>query len=188
MPASTDITLPREVPAIFPDQCVVCEDTPDSTTKITQNSQHWLASFFFPIVMLFGWSRVEVPICRGCKFRFYFQRWGRLLVCYAFIIVVVWLAYPYFANLGRFAQKAAMLVTVIVFLSPYLLFEVFWPPFFTTTAQGKRVTYEFASLTYAAMFYVLNRRHVLESDIEIGFGDDVDDGNTEDTDSFWKPD
>ena len=78
MPLSTDITLPKEVKPRFPDKCIVTGNSPDSTIRITQNSANWFLSFFMPILMLFGFSKVEIPICEECKIKFRLQRWGRV--------------------------------------------------------------------------------------------------------------
>src|ERR1700753_1886596 len=98
MPLSTDLTLPKEQKPIFPDKCIVCHAKPDSTIKIAQNSQNPWLGFFAPIVMLFGWSRVEIPMSRRCKTRFLFQRWGRQLICWALVLIVIWWLMPHFKD------------------------------------------------------------------------------------------
>lgn len=146
MPASaTTVTLPKYVVPEFPDECIVCHETPDSTTKITQNSMHWWLVVFMPILLLFGWSRVEVPICRSCKPRFYMQRWGRTLLCWAIVFAVISLAWPYFEGWSRLTKKLAILGLALVALVPYGVLEVFWPRSFDTTASGDKVDYEFRS-------------------------------------------
>jgi hypothetical protein len=172
MALSTDITLPRRITPVFPDVCIACQSTPDSSTKITQNSQHWLISFFLPILHLFGWSRVEIPICRRCKPRFYFQRWGRTAICWAIAIGVIAIAWPYFNEWDRLTKKIAIAGIGILAIAPYIAFEVLWPRLFDTTAEGDKVTYEFASEEYAKLFYLMNDEHILESDIEFVGGDE----------------
>jgi hypothetical protein len=164
MAESTDITLPKGITPVFPALCIVCHAPPDSTTKIAQNSAHWLGSFFFPILLLFGWSRVEVPICRACKPRFYFQRWGRTAICWTILFAVIAIAWPYFDGWDRLTKKIAIAGLALLAILPYAAFEVLWPRLFDTTANGDEVTYEFASLEYAKMFYLRNREHVLKSD------------------------
>lgn len=166
MSESTDITLPSRIKPAFPEWCIVCHGSPDSATKITQNSQHWLASFLMPILYLFGWSRTEIPICRACKPRFYLQRWGRAAICWAILFTVVAFAWPYFDGWGRLTKKLAIAGLAMLALVPYAAFEVFWPRTFDTTADGDTVTYQFASQAYARLFYLRNRENVLRSDIE----------------------
>ncbi|MAP08385.1 MAG: hypothetical protein CMM00_06015 [Rhodopirellula sp.] len=171
MAVSTDVTLPKLVAPVFPELCIVCHALPDSSTKITKNSQHWLATFFTPILYLFGWSRTEIPICRGCKPRFYLQRWGRTTICWAIAIGVLSVAWPYFDDWGRLTKKIALAGLAILAIAPYIAFEVFWPRSFDTTAEGGKVTYEFASQAYALQFYLLNREHVTKSDIDFARAD-----------------
>lgn len=164
MPFSIDVTLPKLVEPKFPAMCVVCLDEPDSTTKVVKNSQNWVASFFMPILLVFGWSRTELPICRSCKPRFYFQRWGRTTVCWGILIAAVMFAWPYFENWNPLTRKLVVLGVAILAAAPYLALEVFWPRCFDMTAQGGKVTYEFRSAYYALEFYQVNRRYVLSSD------------------------
>lgn len=165
MATSNDVTLPKGVKPVFPDRCVVCNCEPDSTAKIVQNSQNWLASFFMPILMLFGWSRVEFPICSSCKLRFYLQRWGRTIVSWIFIIVVIMYGMPFLQNFGRFQQKLIMVAVVFLAMLPYISYEVFWPRYFDTTAGGKNVTYEFKSVLFAIEFNELNEKYVRKFEI-----------------------
>jgi hypothetical protein len=167
MALATDITLPKHVTPVFPDLCIVCHSRPDSTTKITKNSQHWLATFFAPILSVFGWSRTEIPICRWCKPRFYFQRWGRTLLCMAILMAAITIAWPYFDNWGRLTKKIAIAGFALIAMAPYVAFEILWPRSFNIAAEGSNVTYEFASKSYAIQFYQLNREHILKSDIEV---------------------
>jgi hypothetical protein len=156
MPLSTDITLPKVLKPIFPDKCIVCQAKPDSTARIAQNSQNVFLAFFLPIFLLFGWSRVEVPICRSCKPRFRWQRWGREIVCWTLMIMLVWWLMPHFKGWSGLTRKLAVAGLVLLGLSPYILAEVFWPRIFNTTAQGNKVDYEFASSEYAGEFEALN--------------------------------
>jgi hypothetical protein len=156
MPLSTDITLPKGVKPRFPEKCIVCHARPDSTTKIAHNSQNVFLAFFAPIVMLFGWSRVEVPICRGCKPRFRFQRWGRELICWTIVIVLMWWLIPHFKGWAPLTRKLAVGGLALLGLSPYIFAEILWPRIFDTTARGEKVDYEFASSDYAEEFEALN--------------------------------
>jgi hypothetical protein len=173
MAESTDITLPKGIAPVFPEWCIVCHGLPDSTTKIAQNSHHWLATFLTPLLYLLGWSSTEIPICRACKPRFYFQRWGRTAICWAILFAVIAIAWPRFDGWDRLTKKMALAGLAMLAILPYAAFEVLWPRLFDTTASGDEVTYEFASLEYAKLFYLLNREHVLKSDIEfVGTGDE----------------
>lgn len=155
MPLSTDITLAKRVKPVFPDKCIVCHLKPDSTTRIAQNSQNPILAFFLPVLLVFGWSRVEVPICRACKPRFRLQRWGREIVCWTLVIVLIWWLMPYFKEWSGLTRKLAVAGLALLGLSPYLFAEVFWPRIFDTTVRGDKIDYEFASSDYAAEFEAL---------------------------------
>ena len=92
---STDITLPKDREPRFPDKCIVCHQKPDSTVGVVQNGQNPLLVFFMPLLYLFGWKRVFVPSCRGCKLRFLFQRGGRELFCWTLIAITVILYFSF---------------------------------------------------------------------------------------------
>lgn len=164
MPLSTDVTLPKNAKPQFPRKCIVCHAEPDSTIKIAQNSANWLLSFFVPVLMLFGWSRVEIPVCSSCKPRFRIQRWGRELVLWTLIIIALWLIMPHFDGWSRLTKKVVVGVLVVLAVSPSIIADVFWPRIFDTTAQGDKVDYEFADAGYAAEFHELNRTQVIESE------------------------
>jgi len=162
MNLSTDITLPKDYAPKFPNKCIVCHNLPDSTVKISHNSQNPILVFFLPILWIFGWSRVEVPICRKCKPRYRLQRWVREFVCWIVIFVAISLIFPHFKTWPPLTRRIAVGVLVLLTISPYLLVEVFWPRIFDTTARKESVDYEFASVKYAAEFAALNEAHVLE--------------------------
>jgi hypothetical protein len=165
MALSTDITLTRHYLPTFPNKCIRCHCLPDSTIKIAQNSQNPFLVFFLPILWIFGWSRVEVPICKKCKPRFRLQRWGRELGCWVLILTAVWFIYPHFKDWSRFTRRIVVGALVIIAITPYVLAEVIWPRIFETTARKDSVDYEFASAGYAAEFHELNEEHVLESEV-----------------------
>ena len=135
--------------------------------KITTNSQNSLAVFFLPLLYLFGWSRVEFPLCRECKPRFYMQRWGRTVVCWSIIIVAIFAFMPYFETSSRLARRLAVGGIAMLALAPYILFELFVPRSFEVTSSGATRTYEFASQEYAIHFYALNCAEYPHAKIEM---------------------
>lgn len=166
MAMSTDVTLPRNYAPQWPEKCLVCHCEPDATTKIVSRSQNSLASFFLPVLFLFGWSRIEIPVCQSCKFRFYSQRWYREALCWIFVITAVWLIMPHFQNLSRLYRRIVVGVLVVVAISPYLILEVIWPRILDTMAGESEICYEFASEDYAAEFRNLNRHAIISSDFD----------------------
>ena len=166
MPLSTDVTLSKHAKPQFPRKCIVCHAEPDTSVKIAQNSPNWLLNFFVPILMLFGRSWVEIPICQSCKLRFRIQRWGRELVWWILVIVAIWLVVPRFSDWSGFTNKIVGGVFVLLTISPAILLDVVWPRIFDTTAQGDKVDYEFADAGYAAEFHELNKVHEIDSDLQ----------------------
>lgn len=166
MPLSTDVTLHAETKPKFPEKCIVCHSRPNETIFIAHNNSNWFLAFFIPLLLLFGWSRVEIPICSCCKLRFRFQRWGRELVCWTLIIIAVLLIMPHFSNWAGLTKKIVVGVLALLAILPTIIAEIIWPRIFDTTAQGGKVDYEFADASYAAEFHALNREHVIESEVD----------------------
>ena len=57
-------------------------------------------------------------------------------------------------------RKFKLAGLIMAALSPWTLFEVFWPRRFDVTARGKWIDYEFVSAEYATEFARRNARHV----------------------------
>lgn len=165
MPLSIDITLPRAFEAVFPEKCIICHGPPDSKIGISTTSGSAFASFFLPFLSLIGRTKTAVPICKGCRLRFRFQRWGRKIACLAFIVIALFFIMPLFDGWTRLPKKAAVLGLCLATLVPWFAFEVFWPRVIETTVDGDELQYEFASEEYAQEFQYLNQELVLESDL-----------------------
>src|SRR4051794_22518845 len=156
MQLSTEITLPKDYVPRFPVKCIVCHGAPDSSVKIAHNTQNAFLTMIVPFLWAFGWSRVEVPICKACKPRFRFQRWTREMLAWAIVIAGFWIVIPRIKSWPRLAGYAVIVVLVFGLLAVWALWEVIWPRIFDTTAHDDSIDYEFASPHYAAEFYELN--------------------------------
>ena len=156
MPVSTDVTLPRDYLPNWPDMCIVCHQTPDASIAIAHNAQNPLLTFFTPLLYLFGWSRIKIPICQGCKLRFRWQRWGRELVLWGLLTIAVFIAMPQFDEWPALTRKLVVAGFAILAISPWIVAELFWPRVFDTTANKHTVEYQFASAEYAREFLVVN--------------------------------
>ncbi|WP_234952724.1 hypothetical protein [Rhodopirellula baltica] len=167
MALSTDVRLPKRIKPVFPDRCVVCHCLPTSTAKINTNAQNPLAVFLMPILYLFGWSRVEFPLCSACEPRFYFQRWGRTVVCWLVVGVAVFAAMPHFEEWNRLTRKFAVGGLALIALVPYIAFELFVPRSFDVTSGNASTDYEFASEEYAVEFFALNKAENPSAKIEM---------------------
>jgi hypothetical protein len=166
MKTAIDVTLKEYHKAIFPPQCVVCHCKTKTTTKVAHNSANPLLVVFIPIFAFFVWSKVTIPVCKSCKPKFLFQRWGRELTLIALIIVGAVFLWPHFSDMNALARKLSMFGSLIVLAIPYILFEVFWPRVFNTTARGEKIDYEFTSKSYAVEFYKKNEKGVVSTDLE----------------------
>jgi len=116
--------------------------------------------------MLFGFSKVEIPICEECKTKFRIQRWGRELASWILVIIAIWIVSPHFSTWPSLTRKIVVGSIAILSLLPSILIEVLWPRIFTTTAQNNKVEYEFADEEYAREFYNLNKSDVIKSDFD----------------------
>jgi hypothetical protein len=164
MPLSIDIRLPKNVKPVFPNRCVYSgEVNPDSEVFLIVNSQNPFLSFLAPILLLFGWRRVRAPIHRRHKLKFYLQNYGRDIVMFVLVCVLMWKIMPSFSK-GSF-RKFKVAGMVLAALSPWIFFEVFFPRRFNVTAGATWIEYEFASHEYAAEFHELNAASVLKSEI-----------------------
>lgn len=106
-----------------------------------------------------------VPICQGCKWRFRIQRLIRKAMWWVAALGAVFLIGPYFTGWNRRLQHMTILLLAVIVISPFVLVEVFWPRIFDTTAREGSVDYEFASKEYAIEFLLLNKQHVLKTNL-----------------------
>ena len=157
MPLSTDITLPAEVEPVFPDRCVVCDCESRKRAKIAVDTQNVLLSFFVPILSMFGWKKIEFPVCEACNGEFFRQRWIRSIICWSIICVVVFVTLPYFKGMNHLFAKLSVIASGLAAIIPHIVFEVFFPRWFDVTASKHETKYEFRSEDYATDFYVLNQ-------------------------------
>src|SRR3954469_24881078 len=113
MKLSTELTLPRDYVPKFPAKCIVCHGTPDSSVKIAHNSQNPVLTFLIPLLWIFGWSRVEIPICKACQPRYWLQRWSRELIWAVIILGAFFFLSPHFNSWPRSTRNIVILVLVL---------------------------------------------------------------------------
>ena len=63
---------------------------------------------------------------------------------------------------GTPLRKFKLAGLVLAALSPWILFEVFFPRRFDVTARGEWIDYQFSSAEYAAEFAALNEPHIIQ--------------------------
>lgn len=164
MPFSTEVTLAKAHTPVFPNRCVVCDRVPDSKAWVAHHRIGFLWVILVPMLWLFSWKRTSIPICRGCKSKFYGQRIGRFLITITIAAVIFVLIHPYLSDIKPPFGKLIAAAIMLVGLSPYLIYLVVKPPYFDLGASGDVIEYEFASAKYAARFQKLNSDHVIASE------------------------
>jgi hypothetical protein len=126
-----------------------------------------MLGFAIPILHLFNWSRIEFPLCRRCKKRFFIQRWGRTLFLWAAMIVALIFLAPRFNQFAPSIRRYLIVGSALLALIPYMAFEVFVPRAFSVFAGQGRTSYDFASRTVAMQFYLANSQRYPNAKIRI---------------------
>lgn len=154
MGLSADVRLPRSQAPKFPDRCVVCGgDSPDTSITVSSRSVGWWTWFFW----LPGWRfAVQAPACGKCRARFLHQWWSRWLLNVAIVFSAVFLIAPWFSEWPRPVRKWVALGVVLLAVSPWFLWQLFFPPPLDLTVYTDTVDYEFKDEEYAAEFAALN--------------------------------
>ena len=155
MPLSTDVNLPRNHPASFPSVCVRCgEDPANKTVRLWTHTLGWWT--WVPWMFGRGFT-TDVPACASCRWRIRLQRVGGLIITLAVAAAFMFLVWPYFGDLvARPIRKWVAMGSIFVCLTPYLLWETFFPPSIDITAYSNSIDYEFRDSDYAYEFAALN--------------------------------
>ncbi len=161
MPLSTDVKLPRKYDPVFPDWCIVCGEKPDTFTRVAHNGMSAIFLLVLPILYLFKWRSIQVPVCRACKPKFLWQRWGRTMIWLTIAIGVAAIFVPFFMTWSPIARRIAVLGIMVIFLIPYFVMDTLWPRIFDVSVNGDEIEYEFKSKKYAVEFAAINDEHVL---------------------------
>src|SRR5262245_30355543 len=157
MGLSHDVKMPRDVPARFPDRCVVCRDArPGHSMSVSSGVLGWRLLLFH----FYGRFHVEVPVCRTCERAYRRAKLIRFAVMLPIVVAGVALAVWLFgAYRGPFRKWLLALIALVVML-PYCIWEVLNPLPFDITAYGQSVDYEFRDPLYAAEFAEENASEV----------------------------
>ena len=174
MALSTDINLPKSKTPMFPDACVVCgADSPNNTVKVGTNSIGWWTVLTWWFGKRFS---VRVPACKSCAIKLQIRRWGALLAFILIATIILFIIGPLVTpHVPASMRKWALMISLLVCLSPFFLWETLFPPAFELTAYSDTVDYEFRNETYAVHFGLLNRFD-WDSDPEQN-AEDENDGN-----------
>jgi hypothetical protein len=167
MATPISVTLRRDAAPVYPDQCVVClRSKPDTKIAIVAVASGILG-ILIPLIalfQLFSMQRFHVPICRSCKPRFLFQRWGRTVVMVVLVTAAVLLVYPRLREYSSFTRRVVAGGVALVAFVPFVIFETFWPRFLSVTIKDAGIAHDFSSEAYAREFMELNEAAVVESD------------------------
>ena len=155
MPLSTDVNLPKQHKARFPDKCVVCGYTsPPSTVRLITGTIGWWSW----LLWVFGKPfTVKAPACTVCGWRLHLQRLVSLFITIGLIVVAFWFLWPLVSDqLPRTARKWIMMGLALLCLAPQIFYEVYFPQPFDITAYSDSVDYEFRDEDMAYEFADLN--------------------------------
>jgi len=86
------------------------------------------------------------------------QRWSREIISWTAVVIAVFVLLPYFLHWPRIGQLLAVGLLVLIVLSPYIFFEMYWPRIFDASTSEDGIDYEFASVEYANEFQQLNEK------------------------------
>ena len=155
MPLSTEVNLPRSHHARYPPRCVRCGADPQRRTVLiwTHTIGWWTAVFW-----IFGWGfSTRPPACASCAWQIRLQRVGGLLLTLLVTGLFLTFIWPLLDGfVPRLVRNWVALVLVLACLTPYFLWEVFFPPAIDITAYRKSVDYQFKDAIYAYDFAELN--------------------------------
>ena len=100
----------------------------------------------------------RIPACWRCGVRIRVQRVGGLICVVVFAFFFMVLVGPYLEGfVPRSLRKWVAMALLLLCLSPWLLWEVLFPPAIDITAYSKSVDYEFRDSNYAHDFAELNQ-------------------------------
>ncbi len=155
MPLSTDVNLPRNYDAVFPDRCVRCDRITDGNKmQVRTHSIAWLTS----LLLMFGKPfTVRVPVCRVCASRIRNRELFSFLSCITVAGLTMFFLWPHVTDfIPEAIRKWVAVGLILICLLPLLLFSIFNPPAFDLTAYSESVDYEFRCADYAKSFAELN--------------------------------
>ena len=155
MPLSTDVNLPRNHTAIYPQRCIRCGD--DSVAKTIRLWTHTLGWWTWALWVLGVGFRTDVPVCSRCGWKIRFQKIGGVVLTMLIAAAFLTFAWPYIRDVvPRPFSKWAALIGIFLCLGPYFLWEIIFPPAIDVTAYSESVDYEFRDAEYAMEFAELN--------------------------------
>jgi hypothetical protein len=154
MGMSIDVRLKKSVTPKFPDRCVVCgQPGPDASVTVSTHAIGWWTWLLWIHGTRFSINFLACTHCAGSLRR---QLWLRWLVTFALIVAAVLLLFPLLSEFRGAARRWLAMGGVIVALSPWFLWQVFFPPPVDLTAYTDEVDYEFRDQDYAEEFAALN--------------------------------
>jgi hypothetical protein len=146
---STDVLLPRDHEARFPDKCVVCGyDSPPSTMKVVaevSGQRRWL-----PRARRKQFA-TAAPACNLCGWQRHIHRLRGLGVTIG-LFAIVFCCRQWLKDLPGFMIEPIVCACCI----PTVLYQIFFPPSLDVTVLGESVAYEFRDDAIARDFAELN--------------------------------
>ncbi|KAA5538019.1 hypothetical protein FYK55_27770 [Roseiconus nitratireducens] len=155
MAFSTDINLPRRHHARYPARCVRCGgDHQGRKMRLWTHTIGWWTAVFW----IFGWGfTTRAPACKKCARLIRAQRVGGLLLTLLVAGMFMTFVWPHVDDFVAHAlRKWVALGLILICLTPYIFWEIVFPPAIDITAYKNSVDYEFRDPEYAFEFADLN--------------------------------
>jgi hypothetical protein len=153
-----EVKMRKSDPPRFPSICIGCGSEPTTVIKIREDAIGWWSLFRF------GWlygiltgRGIAVPACDPCARRLRRERRLRSLVMWTLLCAGVFLGHWLFGEWTGWALRMAVLGIAVLVASPWIAWEVFFPPAVDITVTEDVVTYQFADESYAERFANENR-------------------------------
>jgi hypothetical protein len=155
------VTLPKQVPPVFREQCLDCGKPTKEKLKLLQQESTFWAPLLTPAAIFMGWSSFRAPFCRRCRWIFRAQHYGWLLLLFAAGALGLWVVYAWFPNMNGNLQKLILVGLFLLVGYPLLLLRNHFPPPLAVQIRGTLVDYLFRSEAEATEFEDLNSDYVI---------------------------
>ena len=155
------VRLRAKAEPVFPNRCILSgEENPNSKEKISANASGPFIAILFPLLMLFQHRRFFFFFMRKYKWKHYIQFIVRDFVPIIVVINVGYHLSPLFLKNDPFGKYKLMGLALLA-ISPWVIFNNWFPRKFDINAKDEWVEYEFLSKDYAEEFAKLNSENLL---------------------------
>ncbi len=149
------VEISKSENVVFPKICIYCENlNPDDFLKVTTHTIG-LHSFLLKFGNFFS---ANVPICKFCKHKFRFPKWGRFIAGIILMSIGMFLSIYMFGEISAWYKKWIFAGVILITLIPLFIWQLVFPAYFELTAYKDSIVYEFKSENYALEFVNKNNK------------------------------